>query len=330
MFRVTIAIFLLILLFVMSLAVGYVDASPWHLLQSAWQGDWMANRILWDLRLPRAILAVAIGAALAMSGAALQGLLRNPLAEPGLLGVSGGAALGAVVVLYSGLAELGVLMLPAGGMLGTALAVALVFALVRRSTDTMLLILAGVAVSALTGALISLVMNLTRNAYALQEVVYWLMGALTDRSMREVALAVPFIVLGCALLWQTRRGLQALALGEETAQSLGIDMQRMRILVLVGTACSVGAAVSVSGTIGFIGLVAPHLIRPLVQSDPARALPAAAWAGACLLLLADIGVRLLSTTGQELRLGVLTALVGAPFFFWMLLHLHRKGTSWVK
>ena len=236
----------------------------------------------------------------------------------------GGAALGAVVALYTGMAQAMVLALPLAGMAGTALAVTLVFALARRNDDTTTLILAGVAISALSSALIALVMNWSRNAFALQEIVFWMMGSLADRSMREVGLAVPAIVIGMLLLWQARRGLQALALGEETAHSLGIDLRRLRLLVLVGTACSVGAAVSVAGSIGFIGLVAPHLMRPWVKADPARLLPASAWAGAVLLLLADMGVRLIYNEGQELKLGVLTALIGAPFFLSLILRLHRR------
>lgn len=319
------AILILWLLFMASLAVGYIDQPFWQLLDRAWQGDVIAMRILVDLRLPRAILGLAVGAALGMAGAALQGLLRNPLAEPSLLGVSGGAALGAVVMLYTGLAGWGMLMLPLGGMVGTGLAVALVFVLARRSSDTTLLILAGVAVSSLTGAMISLVMNWTRNAYALQEIVFWMMGSLADRSMRDVVLAVPFILLGLLLLYQTRVGLQALSLGEDTAHTMGVDLPQLRLKVLLGTAFAVGAAVSVAGSIGFIGLVAPHLMRPWVKSSPMRLLLVSAWAGAVLLLLSDISVRLMYSQGQELKLGVVTAVIGAPFFFWLLVRVHRRG-----
>lgn len=320
---VWLALALLVLLALASLGVGYVDMPLTRLLQGALVGEWVPSRILWDLRLPRTVLCLAVGAALGMSGAALQGLLRNPLAEPGLLGVSGGASLGAVLALYTGLAQQVALALPLAGMAGTAATVAFVLALARRNASTTTLILAGVAVSSLAGALIALVMNWSKNAFALQEIVFWMMGSLADRSMREVALAVPLIVLGMAILWWHRRGLQALALGEETAHSLGVNLPRLRLGVLVGTACSVGAAVSVAGSIGFVGLVAPHLMRPWVKAHPARLLPAAAWAGAVLLLLADMGVRLLYNQGQELKLGVLTALIGAPFFLWMILHLHR-------
>lgn len=317
----------LALLALLSLAVGYIDTPLPRLLQGAWQGELIPTRILLDLRLPRTLLCLAVGAALGMAGAALQGLLRNPLAEPGLLGVSNGAALGAVLALYTGLSSAFALALPLAGMAGTAAAVGLVFFLAGRQASTTLLILAGVAVSAMAGALIALVMNWTKNVYALQEIVFWLMGSLADHSQREVALALPFIALGLALLLRARRGLLALSLGEETAHSLGINVARLRTLVLLGTAASVGAAVSVSGSIGFIGLVAPHLMRPLARGNPAQLLPLAAWAGAALLLLADLGVRWLYVGGQELRLGVLTALVGAPFFLLLILRLHREGRA---
>ncbi|RMW96823.1 iron ABC transporter permease [Allofranklinella schreckenbergeri] len=321
------AVAALALLALLSLAVGYIDTPLPRLLQGAWQGEIIPTRILLDLRLPRTLLCLAVGAALGMAGAALQGLLRNPLAEPGLLGVSSGAALGAVIALYSGFSSVFVLALPLAGMAGTAVAVGFVFLLAGRQASTTLLILAGVAVSAMASALISLVMNWTRNVYALQEIVFWLMGSLADRSQREVALALPFIALGMALLLSTRRGLLALALGEETAHSMGVNISRLRTLVLLGTAASVGAAVSVSGSIGFIGLVAPHLMRPFVRGNPAQLLPLAAWAGAALLLLADMGVRWLYVGGQELRLGVLTALIGSPFFLLLILRLHWEGRA---
>ena len=266
----------LLALCLLSLTIGYVDMSPLRLLQGVLAGDWVPSRIFWDLRLPRTVLCVAVGAALGMSGAALQGLLRNPLAEPGLLGVTSGAALGAVIALYTGLAQMTALALPLAGMAGTSLAVLLVLLLAQRNQDTTTLILAGVAISALCSALIALVMNWSRNAFALQEIVFWMMGSLADRSMREVALGVPLIVLGLLLLWQSRRGLQALALGEETAHTMGIRLPQLRLLVLAGTACSVGAAVSVAGSIGFVGLVAPHVMRPWVKADPSALLPVSA------------------------------------------------------
>lgn len=310
---------LLLALTLVSLATGYVDMSPLRLLQGSWDGEPLPSRILLELRVPRTALCVLVGAALGLSGAAMQGLLRNPLADPGLLGVSSGAALGAVLALYTGFADAFALALPLAGLTGTALALSIVFFLAGRHTSSSTLILAGVAVASLCGALIALVLNWTKSPTAVSEIVFWMMGSLADRSTRELYLALPFMLLGAALLLRCRRGLAALSLGEETAHSLGINLARLRTLVLLGTACCVGAAVSVAGSIGFIGLVAPHLMRPLVRGDAARLLPASALAGAVLLTLADLGVRLLHTQTAELKLGVLTALVGAPFFLLLIL-----------
>jgi len=304
---------------VASLATGYVDMPLLRLLQGSWAGELLPSRILLDLRLPRTALCLLVGAALGLAGAAMQGLLRNPLAEPGLLGVSSGAALGAVLALYTGFADAFALALPMAGLAGTALALAIVFFLAGRHTSSSTLILAGVAVASLFGALIALVLNWAKSPTAISEIVFWMMGSLADRSSRELALVLPFMLVGALLLWRSRRGLAALSLGEETAHSLGVSLPRLRSLVLLGTACCVGAAVSVAGSIGFIGLVAPHLMRPLVRGDAARLLPASALAGALLLTLADLGVRLLHTQTAELKLGVLTSLVGAPFFLLLIL-----------
>ena len=314
----------LLALCLLSLTIGYVDMSPLRLLQGVLAGDWVPSRIFWDLRLPRTVLCVAVGAALGMSGAALQGLLRNPLAEPGLLGVTSGAALGAVIALYTGLAQMAALALPLAGMAGTALAVLLVLLLAQRNQDTTTLILAGVAISSLCSALIALVMNWSRNAFALQEIVFWMMGSLADRSMREVVLGVPAIMLGLLLLWQSRRGLQALALGEETAHTMGIRLPQLRLLVLAGTACSVGAAVSVAGSIGFVGLVVPHAARMIAGPNHRRLLPASMFAGAIFLLLADLIARTLLSP-VELSIGVVTSLVGAVAFVVIFYRARKAG-----
>lgn len=321
----TVLLLALFALLCLSLSVGYVDMPITRLLQGAWAGELIPRRILLDIRLPRTVLCLFIGAALGMTGAAMQGLLRNPLAEPGLLGVSSGAALGAVFALYTGLANLFYLALPLAGFLGTVAACAFVFMLAGSNTPRTTLILGGVAVSSLCGALISLILNWSNNPTALSEIVFWMMGSLADRSMQDVVLAVPFIAVGCALLWHCRQGLQALTLGEETAHSMGVNLRRLRTLVILGCAFAVGASVSVAGSIGFIGLVAPHLMRKRAGGDPAKLLPLAALAGAALLMLADLGVRLLYTQGQELKLGVLTSLVGAPFFLALILKSRKEA-----
>ena len=316
---------LLLLLFAASLSIGYLDMTPLRLWEGVLAGDTLAQRVFWDIRLPRAVLCLAIGAALGLTGAAMQGLLRNPLAEPGLLGVSSGAALGAVLALYTGLANAFYLALPLAGFVGTALACAFIFMLAGSNTPRTLLILGGVAVSALCGSLISLVLNWSTNPTALSEIVFWMMGSLADRSIHDVTLALPFIVIGCTVLLRCGQGLQALSLGEETAHSLGINLQWLRVRVVLGCALAVGASVSVAGSIGFIGLVAPHLLRKTAGGDAARLMPLSALAGAALLMLADIGVRVLYRSGPELKLGVLTSLVGAPFFLALIMRSRKDG-----
>nr|WP_119169011.1 iron ABC transporter permease [Algihabitans albus] len=312
-----------VLLFTVSLSVGPAQLSPAAtfagLLDPA---DPVAGLIVWEIRLPRTLLAFLIGAVLGLSGAALQGLLRNPLAEPGLLGVSPAAAFGAVAVFYSGLAGSFALALPLGGIAGAGLAVLLLQLLAGRG-GVLTLILAGVAVSSFAGALTSLALNLSPNPFATAEIVFWLLGSVADRSWQQVALALPFLALGSGLLLSATRGLEALSLGEEAAATLGQPPQRTRGLVVFGTALAVGAATAVSGAIGFVGLIVPHVLRPLVGHRPGRLLPLAALGGGTLLLAADLCVRLLSP-GPELKLGVVTALVGAPFFLLLLLRLRRE------
>jgi iron complex transport system permease protein len=273
--------------------------------------------IFWELRLPRALLGAVIGASLALTGACLQGFLRNPLAEPGVIGISSASALGAVVAIYSGLALAVPLALPLCAIAGSLTAV-LVLQALAAGAGTATLILAGVAISSLFGALTSLALSISPNPFASLEIVFWLLGSITDRSMGQFWLIMPFIVAGWFMLALTARPLNALTLGTETAVSLGVDMGRLRLLVTLGAACCVGAATAVSGVIGFVGLVVPHLLRPLVGFHPSRLLPASALGGATLLLSADVLVRLLDTP-SELHLGVVTALVGVPFFFYLVL-----------
>jgi len=273
--------------------------------------------VMREIRLPRALLALLIGAGLGASGAALQGYLRNPLAEPGLLGISGAAALGATIALYSGVSAALPLALPAAALAGAALATLLVQALAGAGGGSITLILAGVAVSSLAGALTSLVLNLSPNPFAASEIVYWLLGSLADRSMLHVYVAAPFLLVGLVLLLAVGRALDALTLGEDAAASLGVNLGRTRTLVVLGSAFAVGAGVAVAGAIGFVGLVVPHLLRPLTGALPSRLLPASALGGAVLLLAADVSVRLIAPD-RDLKLGVLTALVGAPFFLWLV------------
>lgn len=281
--------------------------------------------ILTEIRLPRALLAVLVGASLGLSGAVLQGFLRNPLAEPALIGASSSAALGAVLVLYTGLSASVPWALPLGGMLGATAGMAVVGVLAGSDTSVLTLILAGVAVNSLAGALTSLALNLAPSPFASQEILFWLLGSLADRSFDQVNLALPFMLAGWVLLLPLSRTLDALTLGDEAATSMGFDLRRTRVLVITGTGLSVGACVAVSGVIGFVGLVVPHLLRPLVGHRPGVLPALSALGGASLTLAADIAARLLSP-GQELKLGVVTAMVGAPFFLYLLMRLRRQLT----
>ncbi len=278
--------------------------------------------ILTEIRLPRALIAVVTGATLGLCGAVMQGLLRNPLASPGLVGSASGAAFGAVVVLYFGLSTVFALALPLGAMLGSLLAMTLVYLLAGREGSVTVLILAGVAINALAFALISLLLNLAPSPFAVREIVYWMMGSLADRSMSEFWMLLPTSLLGWLLLLGSGKALDALTLGEETAASMGFNLARLRWRLLSAIALAVGAAVSITGTIGFIGLVVPHMVRPFVGFQPSRLLSASALGGAALLLAADILVRLFPQ-GPEIKVGVITSLVGAPFFFYLILRTRR-------
>lgn len=309
------------LLLVLALTRGPVDIPVWASLQAAWQGETSTEiAILLDIRLPRAVLALLVGAALGLAGAAMQGLLRNPLADPGVLGISAAAALGAVITLYFGWSTYAWFVLPVSGLGGALLAVLLILLLSGQRGSDLTLILAGLAVSSFAGALIALALNLAPSPYAISEIVHWMLGSVANRHFLHVQMLLPFLLAGGAVLLASWRFLEALSLGEETAQALGFHTRRWRWLVVAGVAACVGAAVSVSGVIGFVGLMVPHLVRPLVRHRPGILLPASALMGGLLLLVADQGLQLLP--GRPLQLGVVTALLGAPFFFWLVLH-HR-------
>lgn len=312
-------------LFVVSLFAGRSTAPLLDLFLGGAVDD---PRTLWlifsEIRMPRAVLATVVGVTLGLAGAALQGYLRNPLAEPGLVGASSTAALGAVLMLYTGASTWFAMALPMGGIAGAMVGLALVTLLAGSGSGTLTLILAGVAVNTLAAALTSLTLNLAPSPYAALEIIFWLLGSLQDRSYEHVGVALPFMVVGWVLLLQLGRALDALSIGEEAAASLGFRLSRLRLLLLLGVGLSVGAAVAVSGAIGFIGLVVPHLLRPLVGHRPGVLLPASALGGAALTLAADIGVRLLPTA-SELKLGVLTALIGSPFFLYLIVSMRRTA-----
>jgi iron complex transport system permease protein len=312
----------LVLAFILDLSSGSYPLKLANVLAGWSRRDTVDALVLLDIRLPRALLATLVGICLGLAGAAMQGLLRNPLAGPGLVGVSNCAALGAVIMFYFGFAGMAWYLLPLGGLLGAGLCVVLIFFLAGQQASVLGLILAGVAINAVASSLISLALNFSQNPYAMSEIVYWLLGSVADRSMADVAIALPFMVLGWLCLGGTGRFLNALSFGEESAQSMGFDIRRQRALIIVGVALTVGAAVSVSGNVGFVGLVVPHLIRPLVGAEPGRLLLPSALAGGLLVLLADVAVQLLSPQ-QELKLGVITALVGGPFFLWLVYRMRH-------
>ncbi|WP_411032767.1 FecCD family ABC transporter permease [Shinella sp. BYT-45] len=313
-----------LVLFAFSLTVGPANVTLADSLRALFGGgEELLVLVMQEIRLPRALLGLIVGATLGLSGAALQGYLRNPLAEPGLIGVSASASLGAVIAIYTGLSALFALALPLLALAGAMLAVFVLQAMAGSDGRPLTVILTGVAISSLAGAMTSLVLNLSPNPFAAMEIMFWMLGSLTDRSMPHVWLVLPFTAAGWLLLFRLGRALDALTLGPDAAASMGIDLGRVQRLAIAGTALSVGAATAVTGAIGFVGLVVPHVLRSFVGAQPSRLLPASALGGAALLLAADILVRVIAPD-RDIKLGVLTAIVGAPFFFWLVWTHRRK------
>ncbi len=279
--------------------------------------------VVWSIRLPRALAAFLTGAALGISGAALQGLLRNPLAEPGVLGVSASASLTATFALYFGLVALNPWVLPFAAIAGALLATTVLAFAATRTQSVVTLILIGVGLSSFSGALMSLLMNLAPNPFSLADMINWMLGSVANRSFDEITLVLPFILGGAALLLVTRRGLSALTLGEEAASGVGLNLQRQRIWTVLGAGLATGGSVALAGAIGFVGIVAPHVVRPFVRHDPARSLIPSALLAGLILVVADIFVRILPST-NELKLGVVAALIGAPAFVWIAMQ-RRAG-----
>ena len=311
-------------LFVASLTSGQIAAGFGESLTALFARDGLPlSVVMQEIRLPRALLAVMIGASLGMAGAAMQGFLRNPLAEPGLIGVSGSAALGAVIAIQTGLTLVFPLALPLAALGGAVLAVLLILALAGPRGASITLILAGIAISALAAALTSLVLNLSPNPFAAADIVFWMMGSLADRSFTHVWLALPFMAFGWLLLALSGRGLDALTLGEDAAHAMGINLTRLRLMIVIGTASAVGAATAVAGAIVFVGLVVPHILRRFVGARPSALLWASALGGAAMVLAADIAVREILPQ-RDLKLGVLMALVGAPLFLHLIFKTRKE------
>ena len=307
------------LAFLLSLLAGKV----WVPLD-AWLGGDPRWVIVLELRLPRALLGLVVGAGLGLTGAVLQGLLRNPLADPAVVGVSSAAALGAVAVLIfaEGMGAWGGF---AGAMACAAGAMALLAALTWRTQDVVGFVLAGTVLASLCGALTAFLISLAPDPYAVAAAIDWLMGALTDRGWDDLARAAPFVIAGMALLLVTGPALDALTLGEDAARSLGVGIRRTQALTIAGAGLAVGASVAATGVVGFVGLVVPHLLRPVFGAKPSALLIPSAIGGATLVLAADSLCRLAPGAG-EVRLGVAMALIGAPFFLWLL--ARREGRGW--
>jgi iron complex transport system permease protein len=279
--------------------------------------------IIVELRAPRTILALIVGAALGLAGAAMQGYTRNPLADPGVLGVSATAALGAVLTLYFGLTAATPWILPLAAIGAALVGVALLIALSGVSGSAITFLLSGIVLQSMAGAAVALALTLAPNPWATQEIIDWLMGSLTDRSFDDVGLAAPFVAAGAALLLALRPALNALSLGEASAVSLGVNLRRTQALLAAGVGLAVGACVAVTGIIGFVGLIAPHLLRPLTNGEPGRLLLPSAFGGAILVLAADSLVRL-TPSASEVKLGVALSAIGGPFFLFALFSLRRR------
>jgi iron complex transport system permease protein len=306
----------------LSFFIGPSNIAAHDLLAGLFSSHGTASVIAREIRLPRALLALVVGGALGASGAALQGLFRNPLAEPGVTGVTSCAGFGAIVALYFGFTAISPALLPAFAIAGALCSAAILYLLSRAGAGVMALVLAGVAIASFATALTALALSLAPNPYAMTEMVTWMLGSLKDRTMSDLYFAAPLVALGIAILLTAARGLDALVLGEEAAQSLGIDIHSVRRRVVVGVALATGAATAAAGAVSFVGLVVPHLLRPFYGYEPARLIWPSALGGAALVSAADIAIRLIAPDGQ-LLLGVLTAMLGAPFFIWLIIRIRR-------
>ncbi len=281
-----------------------------------WESSTADSIVIWQIRLPRAISALLVGMALGASGAALQGLLRNPLAEPGVLGVTASASLSATFSLYYGLITTSPFLLPIYSIIGALVATGLLVIAATRVRSVVTLILIGVGLSSFSAALMSLMLNLAPNPFSLADMINWLLGSVANRSFDDILIITPFMLTGFLILFFSKRGLSVLTLGEEAAAGIGLNLYRLRIAIILGTGLVTGASVALAGAIGFIGIVAPHLMRPLVHHNPSKSIVPSALLGGIILIIADIIIRLLPTS-SEIKLGVIAAIIGAPAFIWI-------------
>ncbi|MBS0472211.1 MAG: iron ABC transporter permease [Proteobacteria bacterium] len=315
---------ILVVAFAVSFLLGASDQSAGALFAGLFGGQGIAGLIAREIRLPRALLGLIVGAGLGASGAALQGLFRNPLAEPGVTGVTSSAGLGAVIALYFGLAASNPFALPVFAIVGALASAAVLYLLSRAGAGAVALVLAGVAVASLATALTALALSFAKNPYAMSEMVLWMMGSLKDRTMTDVVFALPLTLLGIALLLSAARGLDALTLGEDAAESLGVAVGSVRMRVVVGVALATGAATAAAGAVSFVGLVVPHVLRRFYGYAPSRLILPSALGGAVLVTAADVLIRIVAPDGQ-LLLGVLTAMLGAPFFLLLIFRLRSEA-----
>jgi iron complex transport system permease protein len=313
----------LILLLAVFVAAGFsIIAGKVWLPWSAWTLDDPRWLIIAELRIPRTVLAIAVGGALGISGAAMQGYLRNPLADPGLFGISSSAALGATISLYFGF-NASALLLPSFALIGGSASMFVLALLAGRSGSLIMFALAGMIIASITGSLTTLTISLAPTPFVASQIITWLLGALTDRSWDDVKITLPAILVGATLIATTGRSLDALTLGEQAARSMGVDVRRLQWLIVLGVGLCVGGSVAAAGIIGFVGLMVPHLVRPLVGGRPSAILLPSALGGALLLTLGDTLVRIAPSV-SELRLGVAMSMLGGPFFLVMLFRMRRQ------
>lgn len=315
---VPVLIVALCVLSVLSLLVGRVSVPL-----DAWLSTDPKWAIITELRVPRTLLAIMIGGALGLSGAAMQGYTRNPLADPGLLGVSAMAALGAVLTIYYGLAASAVWLLPISAIAGALLGVVFLLGLSGLGASAITFVLAGVILQSVAGAAVALALSLAPDPWATQEIVDWLIGSLTDRSMEEVQIAAPFIAVGLVILLMLQRSLTALSLGEDGAKSLGVNLTVTQVMLAIGVGLATGASVAVAGIISFVGLIVPQIMRWAIGGEPGKLLVPSALCGAVLMVAADMLVRF-SPAATEVKLGVAMSALGGPFFLVMLMSMRRR------
>ena len=315
------------LLILAAIMLGSTPLGTRQILQALMgQGSAGDAIVLWDIRLPRAIAAYAVGAALGLSGAALQGLLRNPLAEPGVLGVSASASLFATFTLYFGFSAISSLVLPLAAIAGALVATSFLAVVASRVNSVVALILIGVGISSFSGALMTLLMNFAPNPFSLSDMINWMMGTVANRSFEDILFAAPFLILGSMLILSSGRDLSAFTLGEEAASGIGVNLTAVRMKIVFGTGFCTGAAVAIAGAVGFVGIVAPHLVRPHVDHEPSATLLPSALLGGVILVAADIFIRV-APTAAALKLGVVAALLGAPIFIWIAAQRMQGGNS---